>query len=156
MDRKIKIAVITPGRSHLLDMSKQFLNKGAEVTFYTVVPKSRCNDFGLPSKNVISFFYICAPLMFIFKKIKLPFDLNRYIYYVVCRIVDILSALFLKKCDILISISGCSVIAARKAKQKFGAMFFVIEAQSILLNKIKFYKIFPKASKYLERIYLSS
>lgn len=151
MDRKIKIAVITPGRSHLLDMSKQFLNKGAEVTFYTVVPKSRCNDFGLPSKNVVSFFYICAPLMFIFRKIKLPFDLNRYIYYVVCRIVDILSALFLRKCDILISISGCSVIAARKAKLKFGAMFFcdrgakhIIEQDKILQNIPQGKQVFRK------------
>lgn len=76
----MKIAVITPGRSHLLDMSVQFIKQGHEVEFYTMVPKSRCEKFGLNRRNVVSFFYVCAPLMFLFRKIKFPFDGNRFIY----------------------------------------------------------------------------
>lgn len=102
----MKIAIITPGRSHLLDMSIQLAKHGHDVTFYTMVSKSRCEKFGFPRKNVVSFFWACAPLMFIFRKTKLPFDGNRYVYYCVCRIVDYLACLFLKECDIAITLSG--------------------------------------------------
>lgn len=151
MDKPIKIAVITPGRSHLLDMAKQFKRNGAEIIFYTAVSKSRCERFGLPKKNVVSFFYICAPLMFIFRYIKLPFDINRYIYYLVCRIVDILSAVCLKKCDILISISGCSLIAAQKAKRKYGALFFCDRGAKHILDQDEILKKIPNGRQVFHR-----
>ena len=121
----MKIAVVTPGRSHLLNMSKELVKAGHEVVFYTMVSKSRCEKFGLKRENVISFFSICAPLMLLYRKIKLPFDWNRWIYYFVVRIVDWLSSIFLKRCDILISISGCGMKSAKKAKTKYKALFFV-------------------------------
>lgn len=151
MDKPIKIAVITPGRSHLLDMSKQFLRYGASVKFYTIVPKSRCEKFGLPAKNVVSFFYVCAPLMFLFRKVKFPFDINRYIYYIICRLTDILSALFLKDCDILISISGCSLIAARKAQKKYGALFFCDRGAKHIIEQDKILKNIPNAKQVFKK-----
>lgn len=117
----MKIVIITPGRSHLLDTAVQFVKHGHDVTFYTMVSRNRCQKFGLNKKNVISFYGVCAPLMFLFRKFKFPFDGNRWIYYMVCRIVDNLSALFLKKCDIIITVSGCSVKAILKAKKKYGS-----------------------------------
>ena len=138
----MKIAVITPGRSHLLDMSIQLINNGHEVTFYTMVSKSRCEKFGLNRKNVVSFFYVCAPLMFLFRKFNFPFDGNRLIYFLVCRIVDYLSYLFLKKCDVVITISGCSLKAIKKAKRKHGAHIICdrgakhIIVQDAILRKI--------------------
>lgn len=138
----MKIAVITPGRSHLLDMSVQFIKQGHEVVFYTMVSKSRCEKFGLNRRNIVSFFYVCAPLMFLFRKFKFPFDGNRFIYYLVCRIVDHLSSLYIKQCDIAITISGCSVKAIKKAKQKYGAFIICdrgakhIIVQDYILKKI--------------------
>lgn len=63
----MRIAVVTPGRSHLLNMAKEHIHNGHDVTFYTMVSKRRCLKFGLPKENVVSFFIICAPLMFIFE-----------------------------------------------------------------------------------------
>lgn len=146
-----KIAVITPGRSHLLDMSKEFIKQGINVTFYTAVPKSRCEKFGLKKDNVISFFWICAPFMFIFRRFKLPFDLNRYIYYIVCRLIDVLSSIFLKKCDIVISISGCSLIAARKAKKKYGALFFCDRGAKHILEQNEILNTIPEGRKVFKK-----
>lgn len=117
----MKIAVVTPGRSHLLNMSKELIRQGHDVTFYTMVPPSRCEAFGLPKKNVVSFFWICAPLMLIFRKMRLPFDWNRYVYYAVVRIVDALAAWRLQPCDLLIGISGCAIKSSKKARRKYGA-----------------------------------
>ncbi len=138
----MKIAVVSPGRSHLLDMAIQHRKNGHDVIFYTMVSKKRCEHFGFPSDRVVSFFYICAPLMFIFRKIKLPKDGNRYLYYWIVRIVDFLSALCLKKCDILIGLSGCALLSAQKAKNKYHAQFFCdrgcqhILSQNDILSKI--------------------
>lgn len=117
----MKIAVVTPGRSHLLNMSKELIRHGHDVTFYTMVPPSRCEAFGLPKKNVVSFFWICAPLMLIFRKLRLPCDGNRYVYYAVVRSVDALAAWRLKYCDLLIGISGCAIKSSKKARRKYGA-----------------------------------
>ena len=65
----MKIAVVSPGRSHLLDMSIMHIKNGHDVTFYTMVSKKRCKQFGFPAERVVSFFYICAPLIFIFRQI---------------------------------------------------------------------------------------
>lgn len=146
----MKIAVVTPGRSHLLNMSKQLLKRGHEVTFYTMVPKSRCQAFGLPRENVVSFFYICAPLMWIFRNVKLPFDWNRLIYYYVVRIVDYLTCLNLKKCDILIGISGCAVKSAQKAKRKYNSLFFVDRGCKHILTQDEILKSTPNARRVFQ------
>lgn len=138
----MKIAVVSPGRSHLLDMSIMHIKNGHDVTFYTMVSKKRCKQFGFPAERVVSFFYICAPLIFIFRKIKLPRDGNRHLYYWIVRLVDFLSALYLKKCDILIGLSGCALLSAQKAKSRYHALFFCdrgcrhILSQNDILNSI--------------------
>lgn len=138
----MKIAVVSPGRSHLLDMSIMHIKNGHDVTFYTMVSKKRCEQFGFPARNVVSFFYVCAPLMFIFRKIKLPKDGNRHLYYFIVRLVDLLSALCLRKCDVFIGLSGCALLSARKAKEKYNALFLCdrgcqhILAQNKILSQI--------------------
>lgn len=138
----MKIAVVSPGRSHLLDMSIMHIKNGHDVTFYTMVSKKRCEQFGFPADKVVSFFYICAPLMFIFRKIRLPRDGNRHLYYWIVRLADFLSALYLKKCDILIGLSGCALLSAKKAKSRYHALFFCdrgcrhILSQDDILNSI--------------------
>lgn len=147
----MKIAVVTPGRSHLLDMSIQLINNGHDVTFYTMVPKSRCERFGLSRKNVVSFFYVCAPLMFIFRKFKFPFGGNRFIYYLVCRIVDYLSSLYLKQCDIAITISGCSVKTIKKAKRKYGAYIICDRGAKHIIVQDQILKKIPSAQQVYRR-----
>lgn len=147
----MKIAVITPGRSHLLDMSVQLIKQGHEVLFYTMVPKSRCERFGLNRRNVVSFFYVCAPLMFLFRKLHFPRDGNRLIYYLVCRIVDYLSALYLKQCDIAITISGCSIKALKKAKQKYDAYTICDRGAKHIVIQDQILKKIPSAQQVYRR-----
>lgn len=134
----MKIAVVSPGRSHLLDMSIMHIKNGHDVTFYTMVSKKRCKQFGFPAERVVSFFYICAPLMFIFRKFKLPKDGNRHLYYWIVRLVDFLSSLYLRKCDILIGLSGCALLSAKKQKIDIMHCFFATVDVGTFCRKITF------------------
>lgn len=138
----MKIAVVSPGRSHLLDMAIAHIKNGHDVIFYTMVSKKRCKQFGFPPERVVSFFYICAPLMFIFRKIKLPGDGNRHLYYWIVRLVDYLATIYLKKCDVLIGLSGCALLSAKKAQNRYNALLFCdrgcrhILSQNAILSSI--------------------
>lgn len=143
----MKIAVVTPGRSHLLNMAKEHIRNGHEVTFYTMVSKSRCEKFGLPRKNVVSFFFFCAPLMLLFRKLHLPGDWNREIYYRVVRIVDFLASKRLKKCDVFIGISGCTKRSAKKAKEKYNAIFICDRGCKHILAQDEILKATPNAEQ---------
>ncbi len=116
-----------------------------------MVSKRRCHKFGLPKQNVVSFFLICAPLMFVCRKIHLPYDWNRYIYYFIVRVVDFMAAINLRECDIIIGISGCAFLSAKKAKKKYKALFFcdrgckhILSQNAILKNTPNAECVFPK------------
>lgn len=141
----MKIAVITPGRAHLLDMAIQLLKQGHDVRMYTMVSKKRCQSFGFPADRVTSFFALCAPMMFIFRRIKLPRDWNRDIYYIILRLVDRLASFFLKECDIIIGISGCPVKSVEKGKKKYSAKFFVDRGCRHILSQDEILKSVPTA-----------
>ncbi len=143
----MKIAIVTPGRAHLLDCAKEFIKYGHDVTFYTMVSPGRCNRFGLPRKNVVSFFAFCAPLMFLFRKIRFPGDFNRRIYYWVCRLVDILTTFRLRECDVIVSISGCSLYAIKKAKKKFNAQILIDRGARHILSQKEILSQIPSAQQ---------
>lgn len=147
----MKIAVITPGRSHLLDMSIQLIKNGYNVTFYTIVPKKRCQKYGLNKKNVVSFFAICGPLMFLYRKFKFPGDFNRFIYFCINRIVDYLSCIFLHECDLIITISGCSIKAIEKAKTKYNAHVICDRGCKHILSQDEILKTIPTAKQVYKR-----
>lgn len=146
----MKIAIVTPGRSHLLDCAKEFVKRGHQVRFYTMVHPARCMKFGLDKNNVESFFLLCAPLMFLFRKIRFPGDFNRRLYYWVCRIVDGLAAMRLKDCDVIISISGCSIHAVKKAKKKYGAKILIDRGARHILSQKKILAKMPNAEQVYE------
>ena len=49
MTRRIRIAIATAGRFHVLDLARELNALGYAVDFYSYVPKSRAVRFGLPS-----------------------------------------------------------------------------------------------------------
>ena len=49
MTRRIRVAIATAGRFHVLDLARELNALGYAVDFYSYVPKSRAVRFGLPS-----------------------------------------------------------------------------------------------------------
>ena len=52
----MKVNLISINRQHILDTAKSLHDAGADVRFYTMVPKKRCKSYGLPYSCCYSFF----------------------------------------------------------------------------------------------------
>ena len=48
--KPIRIAVVTIGRFHLLDLARELSTLGYEVQFWSLLPFYRVKNFGLPKK----------------------------------------------------------------------------------------------------------
>ncbi len=51
----MKIAFVVPGRFHVFDLARELLKKGHEVTVFTNYPRWAAGRFGVPRRNVRSF-----------------------------------------------------------------------------------------------------
>ena len=49
MTRRLRVAIATAGRFHVLDLARELNALGYAVDFYSYVPKTRAMRFGLPS-----------------------------------------------------------------------------------------------------------
>ena len=55
----MKVAIVSLGRSHLINLARLLERReDVEVTFYTMMPKSRCRKFGYNGKVVSLLFPI--------------------------------------------------------------------------------------------------
>lgn len=82
----MKIAIVSLGRSHLINLAHLLdLREDVEVTFYTMMPKSRCRKFGYNGKVVSLLFPIGVSQMVVdrlpkvdpYKKSALRFRLRQ-------------------------------------------------------------------------------
>ncbi|MCE4566487.1 glycosyltransferase family 4 protein [Maribellus sp. CM-23] len=134
----MRIAVVSTARSHLLDVAIALENEGHNVIFYTAMPKKRCEKFGFSPTNVISFFPLIG-LLFIHRKISFKYKLKPFLISILDDLLDRLTSLSLKKCDILIGSSVIAVKSSIKARKKYGAYIItdcgtkhVIEQDAVL------------------------
>jgi alpha-maltose-1-phosphate synthase len=49
MARRLRVAIATAGRFHVLDLARELNALGCAVDFYSYLPKTRALRFGLPS-----------------------------------------------------------------------------------------------------------
>ncbi len=124
---KTKINILSHSRFHMLDLARELSRQGFDVRFYSFVPKKRCAKFGLPEKNCRSLFYYLAPLLLI-KKYFRSFDYARRV------VQDFLMGTFMRKCDIVISLTGF-VYAPKKAKRKNATVIIERGSKHILEQK---------------------
>ena len=131
----MKIAIVSLGRSHLINLARLLdQREDVEVIFYTMMPISRCRKYGYHGKVVSLLFPIGISQMIID---KLPF-VDPYkksaIRFQLRKAFDKLVAKSLHKCDVLIGLNGCAVEASKKAK-KMGAITFCDQGSSHILKQ---------------------
>ncbi len=115
MASKVKVNILSPGRFHVCDLARELNKLGFDVKFYSFVPSSRAESFGLPRKCSASLFGLLAPLVFLEKKAwwgrDCWTDLRRWVQ-------DLVTSWTMRKADVLIAMSGefnRSMEKARKA-----------------------------------------
>lgn len=123
--KKIKINILSPGRFHVCDLARELDKQGFDVKFYSFVPTKRAIKFGLPKHCSASLFYLMIPFLIIQKKL---FKKQNWASILSTRVQDFLTGILMRKCDILIAMSGSFVYAAEKAKK--GGSIIILERGS--------------------------
>jgi alpha-maltose-1-phosphate synthase len=133
MDGKLKIAIATGGRFHVLDLARELKALGHEVVFYSYVPVKRAVKFGLPAECQRSMFF---PLGLFPGLIKYgPGFLRSFWDHLRIWTMDWLVARRLEPCDVFIGMSQYFVAACRQARGKYGAKILVERGSTHILRQ---------------------
>lgn len=132
----MKISIVSLGRSHLINLARLLdQREDIEVTFYTMMPKSRCKKFGYEGE-VLSCLFPIGFLSVLIEKIPFLNPYRRSYLRIRLRLFfDIWVSKQLKKCDILIGLNGTAVRCSERAKKKFGAITICDQGSSHILKQ---------------------
>lgn len=137
--RKTKVNILSPGRFHVCDLARELDKNGFDVKFYSFVPTKRAMKFGLPKHCSASLFYLMIPFLIIQKKL---FKKQRWVSILSTRVQDFLTGILMRKCDILIAMSGSFVYAVEKAK-KDGSIIILERGSKHILEQKKILESIP-------------
>lgn len=134
----MKINILSPGRFYVCDLARELDKQGHDVKFYSYVPTKRAMKFGLPkkcSKSVLGFVLPFIALNRLFPKIK-------WIKMVRTIVQDYITAFYMRKCDVLIAMSGSFVYAVEKAKKQ-GAIIILERGSKHILEQRRILESIP-------------
>lgn len=115
----------------MLDLARELNQNGFDVKFYSYVPRKRAKKFGMDPKCVVSFFWMLFPFLALehyTKHAKWAVNLRRWT-------LDSLCLLFMRRCDIIISMSGEFNRSNRKVKRLGGYVIIERGSKHILEQK---------------------
>lgn len=133
-----KINILSPGRFHVLDLARELSMNGFDVKFYSFVPTKRAISFGLPKQCSASLFYALLPFLAM-QKLFIKYRCFQRLRIV---IQDIITSFFMRKCDVVIAMSGDFVRSLRKCK-KWGAIVIVERGSTHILEQKKILESIP-------------
>lgn len=127
----MKINVLSPGRFHACDLARELDRCGWDVKFYSYVPTRRAAKFGLPihcNKSLIGILFPFLACIRIFPKI-------RWFKTLKTSVQDFITAMYMRKSDILIAMSGSFVFSLKKAKKQGSIIILERGSKHILEQK---------------------
>jgi glycosyltransferase involved in cell wall biosynthesis len=131
--RRLKIAIATAGRFHVLDLARELHVLGHDVRFYSYVPRARARRFGLPDECHVSLLPLVLPAV-AWQRLRLvPRMRERVLYALLNRGV----MMRLDPCDVFICMSGIYLEAARFAKERYGATIWLERGSRHILSQDK-------------------
>jgi alpha-maltose-1-phosphate synthase len=120
---RLKIAIATSGRFHVLDLARELDALGHEVRFYSYVPWRRAAQFGLARECHVSLLPFVFPLVAWERLLpKLGRGFREWLTY---KALNWAVMLRVRRCDVFIFMSGIYVEAAHFAKRRFAARLWL-------------------------------
>jgi alpha-maltose-1-phosphate synthase len=133
MTRRLRIAIATAGRFHVLDLARELHALGHEVKFYSYISQSRARKFGLPDECHVSLLPVVWPAA-LWEKFLPRFAPNlreRLASFLLNRAV----IMRLQECDIFHCMSGIYLEAALFARKRFGARIWLDRGSRHILSQ---------------------
>lgn len=136
---KIKVNILSPGRFHVCDLARELDKNGFDVKFYSFVPIKRTLKFGLPKRCSASLFHLMIPFL---AMEKIFFKRQRWAKVLSMKVQDYLTAIMMRRCDVLIAMSGSFVYSVEKAKRK-GSIIIIERGSKHILEQKKILESIP-------------
>ena len=129
-----RVAIVTTGRFHVLDLARELDSLGYDVCFYSYVRGAECDRYGVPRSSCINLLPYVFPVAIARKAAPRRFrhkaaELSNYV-------VDQLAATMLTPSQVFIGMSGICVASAIKARE-YGAMIFVERGSRHILSQLE-------------------
>lgn len=124
----MKINILSPGRFHVLDLARELDRLGHDVRFYSYVSDKRAAGFGLNPKINRNCLPFLAPFLAL-RKFRLK---NAKKYAFIAQ--DYITSLTMRKCDVVIAMSGVFCHTLEKAKKQ-GATIIVERGSKHILEQ---------------------
>jgi len=141
--RRLRIAIASAGRFHVLDLARELHRLGHQVRFYSYVPKRRAASFGLPDECHVSLLAAAGPMLAwermaprfapLLRERAMNAALNRA---VIAR---------LQPCDVIIGMSGVYLEALAYARSRFGARVWLERGSRHILSQAEILAALPGA-----------
>jgi len=145
MTRRIRVAIATAGRFHMLDLARELNALGYAVDFYSYVPKSRAVRFGLPSACHRSLVLFALPALAVERFAPaVPRSVREWLLY---KSLNLAIMTRLRPCDLFIGMSGIYLEAARFAKRRFGAAVWLERGSQHILSQDDILADIPGATR---------
>ncbi len=145
MTRRIRVAIATAGRFHVLDLARELNALGYAVDFYSYVPKSRAVRFGLPSACHRSLFPFALPALAVERFARaVPPSFREWLLY---KSLNLAIMMRLRPCDLFIGMSAIYLEAARFAKRRFGAAIWLERGSRHILSQDEILAHIPGATR---------
>lgn len=131
----MKINIASPGRFHVMDLARELDKQGFDVRFYSFVPDKRAIKFGLRKECNASLFLLMWPFLLLQK------------FFPFCKIITIkvqdwLTGLLMRRCDVLIAMSGNYVYTLKRAKRN-GAIVILERGSKHILEQKRILESIP-------------
>jgi alpha-maltose-1-phosphate synthase len=135
MRRRLRIAIASAGRFHVLDAARELHTLGHDVRFYSYVSRLRARQFGLPGECHVSLLPFAFPALA--GERLLPKLAPRVRERVLYSGLNAAVMLRLQPCDVFHFMSGIYLEAAKFAKRRFGAKLVLDRASKHILAQDK-------------------
>ena len=145
MTRRLRVAIATAGRFHVLDLARELNALGYAVDFYSYVPKARALRFGLPSACHRSLLPFALPALALERFAPaVPPSIREWLLY---KSLNLAVMTRLRACDLFIGMSGIYLEAARFAKRRFGAAIWLERGSRHILSQDEILAAIPGADR---------
>jgi starch synthase len=145
MTRRLRVAIATAGRFHVLDLARELNALGYAVDFYSYVPKTQALRFGLPSACHRSLLPFVLPALALERFAPaVPPSIREWFLY---KSLNLAVMARLRACDVFIGMSGIYLEAAHFAKRRFGAAIWLERGSRHILSQDEILAAIPSAGR---------
>jgi starch synthase len=148
--RRLRIALATAGRFHLLDLARELHRLGHDVKLYSFVPRARTRVFGLPDDCHVSLIPFAAPALG--WAWCAPGIAPEWREHLLHTSLDTAVTVRLRACDVFICMSGIYLEAARVAKARHGARIWLERASRHIISQDEILAAIPGAERPTSRV----